>query len=58
MLKAYDSNVKKADAMKKELMKNIEVYRKSAEKNPAALDNLVNYLAKNTVNIAKSNPGC
>ena len=44
--------------MKKELMKNIEVYRKSAEKNPAALDNLVNYLAKNTVNIAKSNPGC
>ncbi len=56
IMKDYKGRLKEADDMKDMLMKNVDIFRKSSS--PQALDNLVKYLAKNTVNVAKENPGC
>lgn len=56
MKKDYEGRLEQSKDMKDMLMKNVETFQKSSS--PQALDNLVKYLAKNTVNVAKENPGC
>lgn len=56
LMKDYEGRLKQAEEMKEMLTKNLDIFRKS--NSPQALDNLVKYLAKNTVNVAKENPGC